>query len=61
MSDKKRLKSVYLEDGQIEKIEELEDSDPSLRGRGFSAALRRIINKFFGLPNGDEGEDNQKE
>lgn len=58
----KTVKTIRLEDEQIDEIEELDESHPVYRGRGFAAVVRMLLDYAISIvkSRGEEGEDEQE-
>lgn len=58
----KEPRTVHFERKQIDAIEDMERSNPTMRGRGFGWVVRWLINKAVGFPNDiDEKEEQDNE
>lgn len=55
MSERIR-KTIQFEEDEIEAIEREMESNPSLRGRSFSNAIRWLISLAIGAPEDDNGD-----
>lgn len=57
----KTVKTIRLEDEQIDEIEELDESHPVYRGRGFAAVVRMLLDYAISIVKSrEEGEDEQE-